>query len=103
MDFPPCASSRASSYFFHGPNYCSYGFGSLENSFVPRLFGYDPCSYHGDRFPRRHGFPARGSETHFEPIHLDGQHFPHHGSCPTFSNGEVQKTVKATFGHMVKC
>jgi hypothetical protein len=70
---------------------------------VPRLFGYDPCSCHGDRFPHRHGFPAKGSDTHFEPIHLDGQHFPYHGSRPTFSNGEVQKIVKATFGRMVKC
>jgi hypothetical protein len=70
---------------------------------VPRLFGYGPCPCRGDRFPCRHGFPARESDTHFEPIHLDGQHFPHHGSHPTGSNGEVQKTVKATSGRMVNC
>jgi hypothetical protein len=70
---------------------------------VPRCFGYGPHSHHGDCFPCRHGFPAGGSYTHFEPRHLDSPCFPHHGSRPTCSNGEVQKTVKTFLGHMVKC
>jgi hypothetical protein len=56
--FPPCSyfralprtSSRALSHFSHGPNHCSYGFGSRENSFVPRRFGYVPSPHRGDRF-----------------------------------------------------
>jgi hypothetical protein len=34
---------------------------------------------------------------------LDGPHFPHRGSRPTRSNGEVLKTIKTSSGHMVKC
>jgi hypothetical protein len=49
---------RALSRFSHGPNHRSYGFGSQENRFEPRRFGYDPCPHRGDRFPRRLGFPA---------------------------------------------
>jgi hypothetical protein len=94
-----CALSR----FSHGPNHRSYGFGSRENNFVSRRFGYDPRPHRGDRTPRRHGFPAGGSFTHFEPRHLDGLHFPRHGSRPTGSKGEVQKTVKTSSGCMVKC
>jgi hypothetical protein len=56
---------------------------------MPRHFDYGPRSYRGDHFPRRHGFPAGGSYTHFEPRHLDGPRFPHHGSSLTGSNGEV--------------
>jgi hypothetical protein len=96
-------SSRASSRFFHGPNHRSYGFGSQENSFVPRRFGYGPRSHRGDHPPRRHGFPTGGSYTHFEPTHLDGPCFPYHGSHPARSNGEVQKTMKTSSGRMVKC
>jgi hypothetical protein len=70
---------------------------------VPRCFGYGPRSHRGDRSPRRHDFPVVGSYTHFEPRHLDSPHFPHRGSCPTGSNGEVQKTVKISSYHMVKC
>jgi hypothetical protein len=103
IDFSSRASSRASSHFFHGSNNCSYSFGSRENSFVPICFCYGPCSHHGDRSQCRHGFLARGSYTHFEPGHLDGPRFPRHGSCPTRSNGEVQKTVKTSSGRMVKC
>jgi hypothetical protein len=103
IDFSPRTSSRASPHFFYGPNHRSYGFGSQENSFVPRHFGYGPCSHHGDRPLSRHGFPAGGSYTCFEPRHLDGQCFPCHGSHPTHSNGEVQKTVKTSSGRMVKC
>jgi hypothetical protein len=32
---------------------------------------------------------AEGSHTHFESRHLDGPHFPHRGSRPTRSNGDV--------------
>jgi hypothetical protein len=42
-----------------------------------------------------------GSYTHFEPRHLDGSHFPRRGSRPTRSNGEVQKTMRTSLGHMV--
>jgi hypothetical protein len=48
-------------------------------------------------------FPTRGSYTHFEPRHFDGPHFPHRGSCPTQSGGEVQRTVKTSSDRMVKC
>jgi hypothetical protein len=44
------------SYFSHGPNNRSYGFGSRENSFVPRRFGYGPRPHHGDRFLHRPSF-----------------------------------------------
>jgi hypothetical protein len=110
LDFPPHSYSRASprtssrafSHFSHEPNHCSYGFGSRENNFVHRCFCYDPRPYRGDHFPRRPGFPTGGSHTHFELRHLDGPHFPCRGSCPTSPNGEVQRTMKTTFGHMVK-
>jgi hypothetical protein len=102
-NFLPRSYSRAPSRFFHGPNYRSYGFGSRENNFVPRCFGYGPCPHYGDRFPRRPNFLARGSYTHFEPRHLDGLRFPHRGSCPTRSNGEVLKIVKTFSDRMVKC
>jgi hypothetical protein len=51
IDFPSHTSSRASSHFFHGPNHCSYGFGSQENSFMPGRFGHGPRSHRGDRPP----------------------------------------------------
>jgi hypothetical protein len=70
---------------------------------VTRRFGYGPCSHRGDRPPCRLGFPAGGSYTRFELRHLDGPHFPHRGSRPARSNGEVQKTVKDSSGCMVKC
>jgi hypothetical protein len=89
IDFSTRSYSCTLSRFFQGPNHCSYGFGSRENSFVPRCFSYGPRSHCGDRFPRRHGFPTGGSYTRFEPRHLDGLRFPHHGSHPTSSNGEV--------------
>jgi hypothetical protein len=100
---PPRTPSRAVSCFFHGPNYRSYGFGSRENSFVPKRFGYGPRPHHGDHFPLRHGFLPGGSYTNFESRHLDGPCFPYHGSCPTSSMVEVQKTVKTLSGCMVKC
>jgi hypothetical protein len=70
---------------------------------VSRCFGYDPHPHHGDRFLRKHGFPTGGSYTHFEHRQSDGPRFLHHGSHSTSSNGEVQKTVKTSSGHMVKC
>jgi hypothetical protein len=105
----PCSYSRASSHIFshafshfsREPNHHSYGFGSRENGFEPRRFGYGPHPHRGDRFPRRPSFPAGGSFTHFELRHLDGPRFPHHGSCPTWPSGEVQRIVKTFFGHMV--
>jgi hypothetical protein len=111
LDFPPCSysralphtSSHALSHVSHGPNHRSYGFGSRENRFVSRRFGYGPRSHCGDRTLCRHGFPAAGSHTHFEPRYLDGPHFPHRGSCPTRPNGEVESIVKTSFGRMVKC
>jgi hypothetical protein len=110
-DFPPRSfshvlphtSSRALSHFSHGPNHCSYGFGLRENNFVPRRFGYSPRPHRGDRFPRRPSFLAGGSHTHFEPRYLDDPHFPHRGSRPTRPNGVVQRTVKTSSGHIVKC
>jgi hypothetical protein len=120
IDFPPrsysrvlphsysCASPhtsyRALSRFSHVPNHRSYGFGSRENNFVPRRFGYGPCFPHrGDHFPRRPGFSAGGFHARFEPRHLDGPRFSHRGSCPTRSNGDVQNIMKTSSGHMVKC
>jgi hypothetical protein len=96
-DFPPRSfsralphtSSRALSQFAHGPNHHSYGFGSRENRFEPRRFGYDPRPHRGDRFPCRPVFPAGGSYTHLEPRHLDGPCFLRHGSCPTQPSSEV--------------
>jgi hypothetical protein len=111
LDFPPRSYSRASprisSYALphvsHGPNHCSYNFGSCENHFVPRRFGYDPRPHHGDRLPHRPGFSTGASHTHVESRHLDGPCFPHRGSGTTGSSGEVLKNVKISFGHMVKC
>jgi hypothetical protein len=99
----PHTSSGALPQFAHGSNHRSYGFGPRENHFEPRRFGYGPRPHHGDRFPRRSGFPAGGSFPHFEPRHLDGPRFPRHGSRPTWLSGEVQRTVKTSSGHMVKC
>jgi hypothetical protein len=66
-------------------------------------FGYDPRPHHGDRFPHRPSFRARGSRTHPESRHLDGPCFPCRGSCPTGPNYEVQRTMKTSSGRMVKC
>jgi hypothetical protein len=100
----PRTSSRALSHFSHGPNNRSYGFGSRQNGFVSRHFGYGPRPHRGDCFSHRPDFPARGSHTtHFEPRHLDGPHFLRHGSHLTGSKTEVQKTVKTSSGHTVKC
>jgi hypothetical protein len=111
FDFLPCSFSRAfprtSSHalpqFAHVPNHRSYGFGSRENCFEPRHFGYGPRPHHGDRFPCWPIFPARGSHTHFELRHLDGPHFLRHGSRPTQSSDAVQRVVKTSSGRKVKC
>jgi hypothetical protein len=63
----PRTFSHALPQFSHGPNHYSYGFCSRENHFVPRHFGYGPRPHHGDHFPCRHGFPAEGSHSNFEP------------------------------------
>jgi hypothetical protein len=99
----PRTSSCALPQFSFGPNHRSYGFGSRENRFEPRHFGYGPRPRHGDRFLCRASFPAGGSFTHFEPRHLDGPRFPRHGSRPTRSSGELQRTVKTPSGRTVKC
>jgi hypothetical protein len=99
----PHTFSCALPQFAHGPNHRSYGFGLRENHFEPRRFSYGPCPRRGDRFSRRPGFPTGASFTHFELRHLDGPRFPHHGSRPTRPSGEVQRTVKTSSDHMVKC
>jgi hypothetical protein len=99
----PRTSSHALPLFSHGPNHRSYGFGSRENRFVPRCLGYSRCPHRGDHFLCRPGFPTGGSYTHFESIHLDGPHFPRRGSCLTRTSGEVQRIVKTSSGHMVRC
>jgi hypothetical protein len=62
-----------------------------------------PRPHRGDRFPHRPGFLTGGSFPHSKPSHLDGPRFPRHGSRPTRSSGEVQRTMKTSFGRMVKC
>jgi hypothetical protein len=62
-----------------------------------------PRPHRGDRFPRRPDFPTGGSFPHLESRHLDGPHFPRHGSRPTRPSGEVQMTMKTSSGRMVKC
>jgi hypothetical protein len=96
--FVPSISERVMT-----PNHRSYGSGSRENHFEPRCLGYGPHPHRGDHFPRRLGFPVGGSYTNFESRHMDGPRFPHHGSRPTRPSGEVQRTVKTSSGHMVKC
>jgi hypothetical protein len=83
----PHTSSRAFPQFSYGPNHRSYGFGSRENHFEPRRFGYSPHPRCGDCFPCRPGFLAGGSYTHFELRHLDGPHFPYCGSRSTQPSG----------------
>jgi hypothetical protein len=99
----PRTFSHAFPQFSYGPNHRSYGFGSRENRFEPRRFGYDPRPHRGDHFSRRHGLLAGGSFPHFEPRHLDGPRFPHRGLCPTRPNGELKRIVKTPSGRMVKC
>jgi hypothetical protein len=99
----PRTSSSGLPQFAHGPNHRSYGFGPRENRFEPRNFGYGPRLHRGDRFPHRSGFSAGGSFPHFELRHLDGPRFPRRRSRPTRPSTEVQKTVKTSSGHVVKC
>jgi hypothetical protein len=70
---------------------------------VPGRFGVDPCSHHGVHPPCRHGILSSDVYSHFEPSHFDSPCFPHSGSCPTCSNGEVQRIMKTSLGRMVKC
>jgi hypothetical protein len=99
----PHTFSRAMSRFSYVPNYHSYGFGSRENRFESRRFGYDPHPCRGNRFSHRPSFPARGSFTYFEPRHLHGPHFPRRGSRPIQPSGEVQRIMKTSSACMVKC
>jgi hypothetical protein len=99
----PRTSSGVLPQFAHGPNHHSYGFGPRENHFEPRRFGYGPHPHHGDRFPRRPGFPTGWSFPHLELRHLDDPRFPYRGSRPTRPSGEVQRTMKTSSGRMVKC
>jgi hypothetical protein len=111
IDFPPrsysCALphtySCALPQFSHGSKHHSFGFGSRENCFMPRRFGYGPRPHHGDRFLRRPSFSTGGSHTHFELRHLVGPCFPYRGSRPSRSNSELQRIVKTFSGCMVKC
>jgi hypothetical protein len=119
IDFPPSSyshvpprfysrassrtSSRAFTQFSYGPSHHSYGFGSRENHFEPRRFGYGPRPCRGDRFSRMPSFPTGVSYTHLEPRYLHGPRFPRHGSHPTRSSGEVQRIVKTSSARMVKC
>jgi hypothetical protein len=102
-NFSSCTSSRALSRFSHGSNHRSYDFGPRENNFVPRRFGYGPRPHRGDCFLCRPGFSAGGSNTHFETKHLNDSCFSHCGSHSTGSNVEVQRTMKTSSVHMVKC
>jgi hypothetical protein len=95
-------SSHTLSHFSHVPNNHLCGFGSRENHFVPRRFGYEPHPHRGDHFSHMPGFPNGGSYIHLEPRHLDGLYFPHR-SRPTRSSGEVLKTMKTSSDHMIKC
>jgi hypothetical protein len=69
---------------------------------VTKRFGYGQHPHRGDRFLHRPSFPTGGFHTHFEQRHLDGPCFSRRGSRPTQPNGEVQRTVKTSFGNMVK-
>jgi hypothetical protein len=69
IDFPPRSYSRAPSRFIHGPNHCSYGFGSGENNFMPRCFGYSPRPHRGDCFPQvAHGFQLLMTHDRFSSL-----------------------------------
>jgi hypothetical protein len=46
---------------------------------------------------------ARGAYSHFEISRSDSPRFPCHGLYHIRSNGEVQKIIKTSSGHMVKC
>jgi hypothetical protein len=99
----PHISSHALSHFSHGPNHRSNDFGSQGNNFVHIHFGCGPHPHRGDHFLHRPSFSAGESQTRSEPRHLDGPHFPHHGSHPIGSSGEALKTMKTSSGRMVKC
>jgi hypothetical protein len=98
----PHTSSRAFPQLSYGPNHRSYGFGSRENHFDPRCFGYGPRPQRDDRTPHRPDFPTGGSHTRIEPRNLDSPRFPRCGSHPTHSNSDVQKIVKIPSSRMVK-
>jgi hypothetical protein len=99
----PRTFSRAFPQFSYGHNHRSYGFGSQENHFESRRFGYSPRPHRGHHFPCRHGFSIGEFHTRFEPRQLDDPHFPHRGSYPTHSNSDVQKIVQTSSDRMIKC
>jgi hypothetical protein len=119
IDFPPHSYSHVPPRFYshashhtslrdfpqfsYGPNHRSFGFGSRENRFEPKRFGYGTRSHCGDGFSHSPGFPAVWSYTHFELRHFDGPRFPHRGPHLTRPSGEVQRTVKTSSCRMVKC
>ena len=119
LDFPPRFASRATprpnrrSYGYRSienghapprPNHRSYDYGPRENGFVSQRFGSDLRSLcHGDRYPCRHRYPSDGFYPHFESRRFDCPRFPHHGSHPSCSNGEVRRTVFTSSGRMVQC
>jgi hypothetical protein len=103
IDFLPHISSRAPSHFSHRPDHCSFCFGLRKSGLVTGPFGVDSRSHHGVRLPRRHDFPARSFYSHLELSRFDSPRFPHHGSRPTHSNGEVQRIVNTSSGRMVRC
>jgi hypothetical protein len=103
IDFSPNFSSRSPSRFSHGHNHRSYDFGSRESGLVPGRFDVDTHSHCGVRPPRRCDFLTRGVYSHFKSSRFDGPHFPHRGSRPTRSNGELQRVVKTSSGRIVKC
>jgi hypothetical protein len=70
---------------------------------VRRCFGVNPRSHRGVRPPRRHVFSARGVYSHLELGRFDDPRFPCRGSRPTPSNAKVQRIVKTSSRHMIKC
>jgi hypothetical protein len=86
----PHTSSCVLPQFSHGPNHRSYG------------LVHERTGLYLDALDMP-GFSAGASHTHLELRHLDGSRFLHRGSRPTQPNDEVERTVKTSSGHMVKC
>jgi hypothetical protein len=55
-----------------------------------------------DFLPRSYSRASPRTSSRALPHLSHGPRFPRRGSCPTRSNGEVQRTVKTSSGHMVK-
>jgi hypothetical protein len=70
-----------------------------------RHFEYARNSYRDEFFdflPRSYSRASPRTSSRALPHLSHGPRFPRRGSCPTRSNGEVQRTVKTSSGHMVK-